>query len=60
MASGEFPTSHDVEMKVAAEPTLIPKVEDKQPQEDAEMEDLFGNDDDLEAKDEDHGMNLPG
>jgi hypothetical protein len=59
-ASGEFSVSHDVEMKAAAEPTLIPKAEDKQPQEDAEMEDLFGNDEGLEAKEENDGLNFQG
>ncbi len=42
----------DVEMRAATKP--------KELQEDAEMEDLFGNDEDLEAKDEDDEMNLQG
>jgi hypothetical protein len=59
--SGQFSTSPVVEMKAAAaEPTLVPKAEDKEHQEDAEMEDLFGNDDNVEAKEERDGMNLPG
>lgn len=40
----------DVEMKL--EPAVQAKEEDPEPQ-DAVMDDLFGNDDDVEAKDED-------
>jgi hypothetical protein len=57
-ASGEFLISDDVEMKAAADPP-VPKAEDKELEEDAEMEDLFGNDDNLETKGEDDGINIP-
>jgi hypothetical protein len=59
-SSGEIPIPGDVETRAAAKPTLVPKAEDKELQEDAEMEDLFGNDEDLEAKEENDGMNLQG
>lgn len=49
--------SDDVEMNVTGS-TLVPKTElDRTtPKEDAEMEDLFGNDDDLDAKGDDDEM----
>jgi len=58
-ASGEFLISDDVEMKAAADPTPVSKAEDKELEEDAEMDDLFGNDDNLETKGEDDGINIP-
>jgi hypothetical protein len=57
----QAPASHiqnEVEMK-AEDPTVAPKAELNVPHEDAEMEDLFGNDGDLEAK-EDDPINRPG
>ena len=54
-SSGEIPIPGDV-----VKPTLVLKTEDKELQEDAEMEDLFGNDEDLEAKEANDGMNLQG
>jgi hypothetical protein len=59
-SSGEIPIPGDVGMRAAVQPTLIPKAEDQELQEDAEMEDLFGNDEDLEAKEANDGMNLQG
>jgi hypothetical protein len=59
-SSDEIPIPGDVEMKAAAKPTLVPKAEDKELQDDAEMEDLFGNDEGLEAKEENDGLNFQG
>lgn len=44
----------------AEDPTVASKAELNVPHEDAEMEDLFGNDGDLEAKEEDDPNNRPG
>jgi hypothetical protein len=57
--SGELHIQNDVEM-MAAGPSVVPKAEDNELQEDAEMEDLFGNDEALEAKEEDDAMNRLG
>jgi hypothetical protein len=58
-AAGEVPFAEDIEM-MAAKPIVVAKADDKGPQEDAAMEDLFGNDDDMDAKEEGDIMNLQG
>lgn len=50
--SARFPVSNDFEMKPPHSTQIVPKDEDNDPLEDAAMDDLFGNDDDLELKDD--------